>query len=53
MKLYLVQHGEAKTKDESPDRPLNGERYGRRKRSFACETPSSSLKTFITFNDKK
>jgi phosphohistidine phosphatase SixA len=25
MKLYLVQHGEAKTKEESPDRPLTDE----------------------------
>ena len=35
MKLYLVQQGDAKTKEESPDRPLTDKECELRKESFA------------------
>jgi phosphohistidine phosphatase len=47
MKLYLVQHGEAKTKEESPDRPLTdeGKDASEKTACFAAEQAQVSVDT--------
>ena len=49
MKLYLVQHGKAKKKDESPDRPLNGEGKNASKKTacFAAEQAHISVNAVL------
>ena len=45
MKLYLVQHGKAKTKDQSPDRPLTdeGKAASEKTACFAAEQAGVSV----------
>ena len=49
MKLYLVQHGEAKTKEENPDRPLTakGRDASEKTASFAAEQAQISVNAVL------
>ncbi len=49
MKLYLVQHGKAKTKEESPDRPLTDEGKDASKKTacFAAEQARVSVNVVL------
>jgi len=53
MKLYLVQHGEAKTKDQDPDRPLTekGREDSEKTACFASEQAHVSVET-VFHSDK-
>jgi phosphohistidine phosphatase len=49
MKLYLVQHGKAKTKEESPDRPLTdeGKAASEKTACFAAEQARVSVNAVL------
>ncbi len=49
MKLYLVQHGEAKTKEENPDRPLTdaGKNASKKTACFSAEQAQVSVKAIL------
>ena len=52
MKLYLVQHGEAKTKDQDPDRSLTdkGREDSEKTACFASEQARISVETVFHSN---
>ena len=52
MKLYLVQHGEAKTKDQDPDRSLTnkGRENSEKTACFASEQAHISVETVLHSN---
>lgn len=55
MKVYLVQHGEAKTKDQDPDRSLTdkGRKDSEKTACFASEQTHISVETVFHSNKKR